>query len=141
VTNTPPRPVYSGPDTYFEVDAEGENWDPNTKTVRWPLAWDCQLNIGKPIFRKLDNGDLDITLSLSGEALNNGIVQRTATKKQVTDYAKLLLDLVDQPHIDPDVLETVLHEQIGKHATEEVFIAHDEAVANKDQAAEEASHG
>lgn len=84
------RPVLGHPSQNMTGDEDGNTW---SEGVGWALSWGCQLTFG----RTEGTGVPYVQVSLSDEDRRRGITQRTATRAQVAEFARMLAEQFGEP--------------------------------------------
>jgi hypothetical protein len=88
------RPVLGDPSPNMTGDEDGNTW---AEGVDWALSWGCQLTFGRDEKTAVPY----VQVSLSDEDLRRGITQRKATRAQVAEFARLLVEQFGEPAV-PD---------------------------------------
>lgn len=92
------KAVYADPDTRFEVDETGEEYDPGSECVGWDLAFGCRINLGHN--QAMDN-ELQVSVHVSDGTAKQGGETRKVTDAQLSDFAhRILVMLGEEPRGD-----------------------------------------
>lgn len=101
------RPVLGEPKVNMDGNEDGITW---AEGVGWALSWGCQLTFG----RTEETGVPYVQVSLSDEDRRRGTTQRTATRAQVAEFARMLAEQFGEPsRLGPsDGLADRIHEAL-----------------------------
>jgi len=84
------RPVLGEPTVNMTGDEDGRTWP---EGVGWALSWGCQLSFGRDEKTNVPY----VQVSLSDEDRRRGITQRSATRAQVAEFARMLAEQFGEP--------------------------------------------